>query len=84
MDEKHEIWHLVDELIHHRVLICILDNLPEKHHEEFVVKLHNKPHSGSLLKYLKKKIEKDVEEFLKKEIESVEREVLDEIRQKSK
>lgn len=79
-DEKHEYWQIVDELIHHRVLHCVLNELDEKHHEEFLVKLHEAPHDEGLIDYLTSKITKDVREFLRLEIQSVNHEVLADIR----
>jgi len=76
LEEKHELWQLVDEIIHHRVLNCILTELPKKNHEEFLVKLHSAPHSEDLLVYLKEKIVKDIDTFLSMEIKSIENEIL--------
>lgn len=79
-EEKQELWLLVDELVHHRVLGCVLEKLDKKHHEEFLVKLYHAPHDEGLLDYLKKKIKIDVEEFIKAEIESLHQEILVEIK----
>ncbi|RJR29258.1 hypothetical protein C4564_02880 [Candidatus Microgenomates bacterium] len=75
-EAQQEIIHLVDELVHHRVVGCILDKLPEHHHEEFVSKLHNTPHDVGILKYLKERIVDDVEGFIKYEMSKLSSEIL--------
>lgn len=79
-EERHELWHIVDEVIHHKVLHCVLDELPEKHHEEFLVKLYEAPHDEGLLDYLTEKIKKDAKEFIQREIASVSHEILKDIK----
>ncbi|QQS38864.1 hypothetical protein IPM62_05810 [Candidatus Woesebacteria bacterium] len=74
--EKQEYWIVIDEIVHHKVLHCILDELDEKHHEEFLVRLESGPHDEGLLEFLSDKIKKDASEFLKKEIQSISREIL--------
>ncbi|MGB6882108.1 MAG: hypothetical protein WBD86_02315, partial [Microgenomates group bacterium] len=39
-EERDELWQIVDEIVHHRVLGCVLDKLPKEHHEEFLGKFH--------------------------------------------
>ena len=73
--EKEELWHLVDEILHHRVLGFILDKLPEIHHEEFLEKLANNPSDHSIITYLKDLIEGDIEELLSSEIATIEAEI---------
>jgi len=81
-EEKEELWGLVDEMIHHKMLGNILDKLPEKKHEEFMIKFHERPFDVDLMGYLKKEIGENVEEILKTEIGSFSMELLDEIRGK--
>ncbi len=75
-DEMQELWKYVEELIHHRVLDCCLDNLPEEHHSEFLDKFHKAPHDIGLLDYLNQKIGKDVEKLIKIEIKKLRKELL--------
>ena len=82
-EERHELWQIVDEIIHHRVLGCIMDKLPHGYHDEFLERFHKTPHDEILLEYLKEKINEDVEEFIKKEINILEKEILREIRKGS-
>lgn len=75
-DEMQELWKYVEELIHTKVLDCCLDNLPEKHHVEFLDKFHKAPHDTGLLEYLNQKIGKDVEKLIKLEIKKLRKELL--------
>lgn len=79
-DEREELWQIVDEIIHHRILGCMLGYLPEHHHHEFLEKFHQAPHDEILFDYLKEKIGKDVELFIEKEINNLENELLQLIR----
>lgn len=84
VEEKHEIWSLIDEIIHHKVLHCVLDNLEKKHHKKFLVKLHESPHDEDILKYLQKKIKIDIEEFIIQELKSIEHEILKDLGSKKR
>ncbi len=59
-DEKKEMRQLIDEMAHHAVLTHVLDILPRDHHEDFLTRFHAAPHDLSIIKYLEKKIEKDI------------------------
>lgn len=83
-EERHELWQLVDEIVHHRVLGCVLDHLPGEHHDEFLGKFHQAPHSPNLLDYLKEKIEDNIEELIKQEIGELATELLQEIQERKK
>ena len=79
-EEKEELWKLVDEIVHHRVMISILDKLPIEHHEEFLTRFHEAPHHDSHIDFLNDKLEENIENIIKKEIKSLEVELLQEIR----
>jgi hypothetical protein len=83
-EEKDELWSLVDELIHHRALGYVLDKLPRKHHEEFLVKFHESPHDESLFDYLKEKIGENIEEILREELGGLAFEILQDLRGETK
>lgn len=51
--EQEEIHRLIDEILHHRVLEIILDDLPEEHHENFFLRFHNDPADQDLFVFLK-------------------------------
>jgi hypothetical protein len=68
-EEKEEIWVLVDEIVHHKAMGCILDKLHHHHHEEFLEMFHQNPHDEELLfSYLKGKIGENIELILKEEL----------------
>ncbi len=75
-EEIQELWAMVDELIHHRVLGCILDNLPEHHHSEFLEKFHKSPSDAKLFDFLREKIDKDMEKIIKSEVKLLKSEIL--------
>lgn len=67
-DERAELYHLVDEIVHHRVVGCILDRLPTTHHTEFLTRFSEKPHDEHILKYLSERIPEDIEHFIRAEV----------------
>ena len=75
-EEKEELWQLVDEIIHHRILTSILGKLPEEHHQDFLNKFYKSPHDESLISYLNEKINEDVEIFIKNEADLLSNELL--------
>jgi hypothetical protein len=81
-EEREELWGLVDEIVHHRVLDCVFDRLPKKSHQEFLEKYHSAPFDEELVGYLKKEIGENVEEIIKTEIGGLAFELLEEIRGK--
>ncbi len=68
VEEKEEMWKIVDEMVHHRVVGCILEKLPREHHKEFMDKFSEKPHDMAHWDYLKDRITGDVELFIKDEL----------------
>lgn len=79
-EEREELWALVDEIIHHRVMGCILDRLPRDSHEEFLEMYHKSPHDETyIMTYLQEKVGTDIEQFLKNEIDNLGDEILGEI-----
>lgn len=83
-EEREELWQLVDEIVHHKVLEKILDELPKKNHEEFLGMFEETPYDNSLMDYLNKKVKGNIEEIIKQEIGSLAFELLDEIRGQEK
>lgn len=80
-EERDELWGLVDEIIHHKVVGCILDKLPRENHEEFLEMFHARPHDAEyLFGYLKKKVGENIEELIKQEIGILESDLLQEIK----
>lgn len=52
--QTQKLWQAVDSLAFHHVLNVILTNLPQKHHHRFLRRLHQKPHSPSVIAFLEK------------------------------
>lgn len=82
-EEKEELWKIIDEYVHHRTLGCILEKLPNKHHEEFLNKFVDEPHNEGLLAYLTERISHDVESFLRTELNMIGQELLKVIKGKN-
>jgi len=78
-EERHELWKTVDEIVHHRVLGCILRKLPSEHHIEFLEKFHERPHDESLFDYLAQRVKEDVKIFIAEEALKLGYELLDEL-----
>ncbi len=75
-DEMQELWMYIEEIIHHRVMGCCLENLPEHHHNEFLGKFHESPHDKELINYLNEKVGKDIEKLIKLEVKKLSKELL--------
>lgn len=76
-EEREELWLLVDEIIHHKAMGCILDKLPRDNHEEFLEMFHKAPHDEEyIFGYLRKKIGDNIEEILREELGNVTYEIL--------
>lgn len=79
-EEREELWGLVDEIVHHKAMGCILDKLPGQHHEEFLGMFHKSPHDEELLfGYLRKKVGDNIESLVRQEIGGLATELLSEI-----
>jgi len=79
--EREELWGFVDEIIHHKVMGCILDKLPRQSHEEFLTMFHSAPHDEELIfGYLRTKVGDDIEENLKQEISKISEELLNDMK----
>lgn len=78
-EEKEEMWSIIDEILHHRVIGCVLDRLPEEDHYEFLEKFHQAPHDAELLNYINLRIDEDIEDAIRAEIADIKEELLEEI-----
>lgn len=67
-EARSEIYGLIDEITHHRVIGCILDRLPKSSHKEFLNHVSERAHDETLIDYLKERIVDDVESFIREEI----------------
>lgn len=75
-EEKEELWKLVDEIVHHYVLVCVLENLPHEHHIDFLEKFHSSPYDAGLIEYLNEKTGENIEEVIISRMGILEKEIL--------
>jgi hypothetical protein len=75
-EEKEELWKEVDEIIHHKLMGCVLERLPKDSHKEFLEKFEKAPQDEGLFKFLTEKVGEDIEEFLKVETDKLKTELL--------
>ena len=78
-EEKEEIWQIIDEMVHHRVLGCILDRLPKEHHHQFLSLFYECPYDEKILQFIEELVEDDIEDLIKKETKVFSQEILQEI-----
>lgn len=79
-EEREEIWAIIDEIIHHKAIGCVLEKLPRENHVEFLEMFHSSPHDEDrIFGYLKEKVGNNVEEILKLELGNLAFELLQEI-----
>ena len=76
-DEKRELWGIIEEIIHHRILGCALDNLSKEHHGEFLEKVKG-ANSHEIMEFLEQK-NTDIKEKIKNEILIIADEILQDI-----
>ena len=75
-EERQELWQMVEEIIHHKVMGCCLDHLPKEHHNEFLDLFHKSPYDENLLKFLSDKTKKDMKKIIKEEIKMLTKDLL--------
>lgn len=80
-EEQEELWVLVDEIISHRVIEKVLDNLPKDNHGEFLELFHKCPHDEvAIYGYLNGKTGKDLKKVLEDELKCLSEEILRELK----
>jgi len=77
-NEEKEIWELVEETIHTRILNALLEKLPEGKHEEFLEKFSLRPDDTRLIDYFRQEAT-DIESHLEETFRSLEEEILADI-----
>ncbi len=75
-EEKEELWREIDEIIHHKLMGCVLEKLPKEDHREFLEKFEEAPQDEGLFKFLTERVGEDIEDFLKLETEKLKIELL--------
>lgn len=83
-EEQEELWQLVEDMIHHKVIHIILDELPREHHNEFLEEFTKAPHDEMHIHFLKDKTGKDIETIIREELQRLEEETLRELFAKQK
>lgn len=80
-EEREELWRVVDEIVHHKVLGCILDKLPQEYHDEFLTRFHEAPYDEGIIVFIDDKldIEDSIEEVIKSELRKLAEEILQEL-----
>lgn len=84
VEEKREIFSVVNEGFHHEILNLILTHLPKIHHENFLTKFYQNPSDPKHLDFLKREIKIDIEKEIKNLAKKIKREILLEIKSASK
>ena len=75
-EEKEDLWKEIDEIIHHKLMGCVLEKLPKSYHHDFLEKFEQAPQDEGLFKFLTEKVGEDIEEFLKTEMSKLKTELL--------
>jgi hypothetical protein len=78
-EEREELWLIIDEIIHHRILGLMLEKLPNEFHEEFLSAVYETPYDIGHMDYLNEHTEGDIEEIIRTEVQQLEDELINEI-----
>jgi hypothetical protein len=76
-EEKQELWHLIDQLTHQRIMHTLLHHLPHQHHQHLLLLIKEKPHDTTIIEFVKENSEHDIEARLQKESENIVQELLE-------
>ena len=80
LEERDELWHLVDEILNHKVLKKVLDKLPKNNHQEFLALFHKCPHDEFVIfEYLNGKTGRNIEKELQAELKGISSDILQEL-----
>ena len=83
-EEKEELHHLIEEMVHHRVMDRVLQVLPRQHHENFMHEFKKRPHDTALIHYINERIDESVERHIQEEMEKLKEEILEDLKGKKK
>lgn len=78
-EEREELWKIVEEIVHHRIMGCILDDLDRKHHDEFLSKIQDKKFNSEVIAFLEEKSNKQITTKIQKTLQEIETEIIKEI-----
>jgi hypothetical protein len=81
-EEKEELDSIVQEIIHHRIMGCILDNIDEKHHDVLFSKIQSKNNKidDEIISFLEKVSKKQISKELQKTIKEIQQEIIKEMK----
>ncbi len=79
-DEKQELKKIIEEIFTHHLLDLSLTHLPKTHHDEFLALLKKDLSDPKILKFLKEKIELDIEKEISHMSEKLKKEILTDIK----
>ena len=74
--EREEVWHIIDEITHLKVVSLILEKLPSQHHGEFLQNFAKAPHDTNIIVFLEEKIGENFQELLASDLVLFEQELL--------
>lgn len=75
--EKHELWRLIDNIIHHRLLHVVLENLKVDYHEKFFELYQQSPASELVFDFIRENGSPDLEAKLRQEMDILSQELLE-------
>jgi len=78
-EQKQELINLVEEIFSHHLLDTVLTHLPKNHHDEFLEMIKKGLSDPKILKFLKEKIEIDIEKEIRKSALKLRKELLSDI-----
>jgi hypothetical protein len=79
VEEREELWQLIDEIVHHRVLDLILGSIPEEYHYEFLTMVQTCPYDDQILPFADQFSDDNLEDVILQEVENLENEIVEEI-----
>ena len=74
--EREEVWHIIDEITHHKVIGSVLEKLSTQYHNEFLAMFTKAPHDNNIILFLEEKIGEDFQELLANDLALLEEEIL--------
>lgn len=78
-NQKGKALQLIDDILHQGIVDFILKQLPEKHHQPFLKRLHSMPYDPEILTMLKERIADDIEDRIRQEADRLIKKVRQEL-----
>jgi len=83
-DQKKELVNLVEDIFTHHLLDTVLTHLPKHHHDAFAALLKDGLSDPKILRFLKEKIEIDIEAEIQKAAAKLKKDLLADIKKSSR